>query len=118
MKFFLSVLFVLVGLTSCNQESEWIYLFDGETTNGWRGYNAEVMPPGWTATEGTLTFNTENRLESEYIGGRDIIYENEEFENFLNFMLNGNWEKEVIAAFCIMLKKDIMHLMKPLQNTN
>ena len=82
MKFFLSVLFVLVGLTSCNQESEWIYLFDGETTNGWRGYNAEVMPPGWTATECTLTFNTENRLESEYIGGRDIIYENEEFENF------------------------------------
>jgi hypothetical protein len=82
MKFFLSILFVLVGLTSCNQESEWIYLFDGETTNGWRGYNAEIMPPGWTATEGTLTFNTENRLESEYIGGRDIIYENEEFENF------------------------------------
>jgi len=36
----------------------------------------------------------------------------------LNFMLDGNWEKEVIAAFCIMLKKGVMHLMKPLQNTN
>ena len=67
---------------SCNNESEWIYLFDGETTDGWRGYNSEIMPPGWTAKDGMLMFDTELELEQNYKGGRDIIYGKEEFENF------------------------------------
>ena len=25
---------------------DWIYLFDGSSTEGWRGYNADVLPPG------------------------------------------------------------------------
>ena len=67
---------------SCSQKSEWIYLFDGKTTDGWRGYNSEVMPPGWIVKNGVLAFETKRRLESEYKGGRDIIYVKEEFENF------------------------------------
>ena len=73
------IFFVVV---SCEQNKEWIYLFDGETTDGWRGYNSEIMPPGWIVEDGVLTFETERRLEKEYKGGRDIIYVKEEFENF------------------------------------
>ena len=63
-------------------ESEWISLFDGETTKGWRAYNGKVLPPGWIAKDGVLTFDTELGLEQDYEGGKDIIFGDEEFENF------------------------------------
>jgi len=62
--------------------NDWITLFDGKTTDGWRGYNSETMPPGWVAKDGMLMFDTELELEQNYTGGRDIIYGNEEFEYF------------------------------------
>ncbi len=64
------------------EESEWIYLFDGKTTDGWRAYNGDALPPGWVARNGELTFDTELGLEQDYKGGKDIIYAKEEFENF------------------------------------
>ena len=49
--------FVLISIIiSCNDNSDWLYLFDGKTTNGWRGYNSEIMPPGWIVKKGVLTF--------------------------------------------------------------
>ena len=63
-------------------EAEWMDLFDGETTDGWRGYNADEMPPGWVVRDGVLLFDTEMELEQDYTGGRDIIYGEREFENF------------------------------------
>ena len=65
-------------------ESEWTYLFDGTTTAGWRGYNAETLPPGWGIEDGALTFDdAEARAtDAEYEGGKDIIYAAEQFENF------------------------------------
>tara|TARA_B100000780_G_scaffold74491_1_gene50087 strand:- start:2956 stop:3693 length:738 start_codon:yes stop_codon:yes gene_type:complete len=81
MKKLISII-VIFCFISCSQKAEWIYLFDGKTTDGWRGYNSEVMPPGWIAKNGVLTFETEKRLDSKYKGGRDIIYVKEEFENF------------------------------------
>ena len=64
------------------QEPEWQYLFDGTSIEGWRAYNGETMPPGWVIEDGTLTFDTEARLEADWQGGRDIIYAAEEFDNF------------------------------------
>lgn len=64
------------------QVSEWIYLFDGTSTKGWRAYNGDALPPGWIAKDGELTFDTELGLEQDYTGGKDIIYELEEFDNF------------------------------------
>lgn len=61
---------------------EWIQLFDGVTTEGWRAYNGDKMPPGWTVKDSVLTFDTELGLEQDYKGGEDIIYGDEEFENF------------------------------------
>ncbi len=65
-----------------SSESEWIYLFDGTSLDGWRGYNGDTMPPGWTIKDSTLTFVTELGLEQDYEGGKDIIYAAEEFDNF------------------------------------
>ena len=61
---------------------EWIYLFDGTTTEGWRAYNGEDLPPQWVIEDSTLTFDTEKRTEAERKGGKDIIYAAEEFDNF------------------------------------
>jgi hypothetical protein len=47
-------------------------LFDGTSTNGWRGYRMATMPEGWQAQGGTLMKERPTR---------DII-STEEFENF------------------------------------
>ncbi len=73
---------IVFGSQSSNFENEWISLFDGKTIDGWRGYNSEMMPPGWIAKDGMLMFDTELELEQNYIGGKDIIYGKQEFENF------------------------------------
>lgn len=91
------MLMLLAALMGCNnppaeatkeasqdQEAEWITLFDGSSLNGWRGYNAEVLPPGWTIEDGVMTFSTEMVLEQDYDykGSKDIIYGAREFDNF------------------------------------
>ena len=79
-----TLLFILILLTACNskKDSDWIYLFDGETTEGWRAYNGETIPDKWAAVDGNLTFDTELKLEEEWSGGGDIIYHKEQFEYF------------------------------------
>tara|TARA_Y200000002_G_scaffold136594_1_gene112590 strand:- start:4920 stop:5630 length:711 start_codon:yes stop_codon:yes gene_type:complete len=78
-KFFIIIIFI-----GCNssKDSDWIYMFDGKTTDGWRGYNNETMPKKWEVINGELTFNTELKLEKDWNGGNDIIYYKEQFENF------------------------------------
>ena len=63
-------------------EAEWIYLFDGTSLDGWRGYNMDSLPPGWAIQDGTLAFDTKLGMEQDYTGGVDIIYGAEEFDNF------------------------------------
>ena len=87
MKQLIAILLLAILLFSCKTGSEtqdhnWIYLFDGKTTNGWRAYNGDVLPPGWLAKDNVLTFDTELGLEQNYKGGKDIIYGLEEFDNF------------------------------------
>ena len=66
------------------KSNDWIQLFDGTSTEGWRAYNGDKLPPGWVIENNVLTFNTEQILEEdyEYKGSRDIIYGVEEFDNF------------------------------------
>lgn len=64
------------------ESNDWIYLFDGVSTDGWRAYNGDSLPPGWVAKDSMLTFDTELGMEQDYTGGQDIIYAREEFDNF------------------------------------
>ncbi|AEL25306.1 3-keto-disaccharide hydrolase [Cyclobacterium marinum] len=94
MKQIIYSLLALVALNACNsntktenstevqEKEDWIILFDGTTTEGWRAYNGDELPPGWIIKNGELTFDTELGLEQDYTGGKDIIYGAEEFENF------------------------------------
>lgn len=63
-------------------DNEWIYLFDGTSTKGWRAYNGDALPDQWMIKDGALTFSTESKTEAEHKGGKDIIYAAEEFDNF------------------------------------
>ena len=58
--------FLIGFLFSCEnskKSSEWTYLFDGETTNGWRAYNGKEIPKKWAAIDGNLTFDTQLKKE-------------------------------------------------------
>ncbi|ETN96578.1 3-keto-disaccharide hydrolase [Zhouia amylolytica] len=59
------------------QEDNWTYLFDGTSTDGWRGYNAETLPEGWVIEDGSL----KSLGKGGDIGG-DIVYGKEEFGEF------------------------------------
>ena len=42
-------------LTQAERDAGWRLLFDGTTTDGWRGYQMTTMPTGWQAKDGALT---------------------------------------------------------------
>lgn len=65
-------------LTAEQEAAGWRLLFDGETTNGWRGYRQETVPAGWQAVDGVLTRDGP---------GGDIIT----IEQFENFELVLDW---------------------------
>ena len=73
--------FLFIGCNT-NNNQDWIYLFDGKSTDGWRAYNGETIPEKWAVIDGNLTFNTELKLEEDWKGGGDIIYHKEQFESF------------------------------------
>lgn len=70
-------------LTPQEEEEGWILLFDGETTEGWRGYNKDSFPGAWTVEDGALKFNGDSSEE-----GGDILYD----EMFGDFHLKLEWK--------------------------
>ena len=65
-------------LTRSERSAGWRLLFDGRTTQGWRGFKQQTVPEGWTVVEGALT-----RVRD----GRDLITR----EQFRNFELSLEW---------------------------
>ena len=66
-------------LTPAEQRVGWRLLFDGKTTQGWRGYMQDSMPAGWQAVDGVL---------ARVAPAHDIIYK----EKFKNFELLVDWK--------------------------
>lgn len=67
-------------LTEHEKRHGWRLLWDGETTNGWRGANAETFPErGWVIEDGTLSVIESDGTESPF---GDIVTE-QEFSDFV-----------------------------------
>lgn len=63
-------------LTAQEKADGWILMFDGKTTNGWRGYGKPTFPDsGWVVEDGTLRCIGSGQGEAGGKGG-DIIYDN------------------------------------------
>lgn len=99
------ILSMFVTLFSCsdsgnynslsNQEEKdgWELLFDGETLNGWKGFNNESIPEGWGVKDGLL-YTTG---EGGDLGG-DIISEEmyEDFELYLEWAISDGGNSGVM----------------------
>lgn len=73
-------------LTEAEIEEGWKLLFDGESTEGWRGYNKDSFPEeGWGVEDGTLKLAGSGAGEAG--GAGDIIYD----EKFKDFELQLEW---------------------------
>jgi hypothetical protein len=67
-------------LTDAEKAAGWRLLFDGQTTNGWRGYRSQSMPPAWHVTQdGLLAKDT---------GTADIVTT----DQYANFDLQLDWK--------------------------
>jgi hypothetical protein len=69
------------SLTGDEKKAGWRLLFDGKTTEGWRGYKMEKMPPGWKVIDGALV-RTSGGAGGKGAGGGDDIITVEQFDNF------------------------------------
>jgi hypothetical protein len=74
-------------LTKAEADDGWVLLFDGKTTDNWRGYNKESFPEkGWVVENGTLKVMKSGKGEAG--GGGDIITKNK----YKNFEFSVEWK--------------------------
>lgn len=70
-------------LTDAEKAQGWELLFDGKSTNGWRGYNKKNFPAAWIVEEGTIRCVSElARGEAGKADGGDLVYSGRLFSNF------------------------------------
>jgi cytochrome c len=68
-------------LTAAEKKAGWRLLFDGKTTQGWRGYKMEKMPPGWKVIDGALV-RVAGGAGGKGAGGGDDVITVAQFDNF------------------------------------
>lgn len=74
-------------LTKKEKKEGWVLMFDGKTTDGWRGYNLTAFPEkGWVIEDGTLKVIGSSKGEAG--GGGDLLYD----KKFRNFELSLEWK--------------------------
>lgn len=75
-------------LTQAEIDEGWVLLFDGTTSEGWRGYKKDHFPNGWKIVDGSIHCIGSGRGEAGAKEGGDIIYDKE----FQNFTLSLEWK--------------------------
>jgi len=75
-------------LTEAEVTDGWKLLFDGTTSEGWRGYKKEHFPAAWEIADGTIHMLGSGRGEAGSADGGDILYD----EEFQNFTLKLEWK--------------------------
>lgn len=68
-------------LSGEEKQAGWKLLFDGRTTEGWRGYKMDRMPAGWKAEDGILA-RVAGGTGGKGAGGGDDIVSIDEYDNF------------------------------------
>jgi hypothetical protein len=65
------------GLTAAERRDGWRLLFDGRSTDAWRGYREQAMPAGWRVVDGTLTKSepTNDIVTREEFGDFDLRFD-------------------------------------------
>jgi len=66
----------------------WVALFDGTSTEGWRGVNKDTLPGAWVIDDGALHCTGSGMGEAGAENGGDILYE----KKFSNFHLKFEWK--------------------------
>ncbi len=77
-------------LTEAERAAGWRLLFDGETTNGWRGYNRDAFPDtGWAVIDGMLVVGATSTDPDVAVGGDIVTTESfTDFDLKFEFMLS------------------------------
>ena len=77
-------------LTEAERAAGWRLLFDGETTDGWRGYNRDAFPDtGWAVVDGALVVGATATDPDIPIGGDIVTTESfADFDLKFEFMLS------------------------------
>lgn len=70
-------------LTSSEAADGWKLLFDGQTTNGWRGFKMDAVPPTWTVADGCLV--------AQGSGGGETANDLITVEEYEDFDLHLDW---------------------------
>lgn len=70
-------------LTDQEKQEGFVLLFDGTSSEGWRGYKKDVFPDKWVIEDGTLHFNPEVKGS-----GGDIVYD----KKFSDCHLKIDWK--------------------------
>ena len=73
------ILFFLVTSIGFSQNTEWTYLFDGKTFDGWHQYNSDEIGSQWSINNGELIFtnNKETKIlkyNSAYFDFRKKVF--------------------------------------------
>lgn len=73
-------------LSDQEKNDGWILMFDGQTTDGWRGYGMDKFPSqGWSIEDGAIKCSNSGKGEAGF--GGDIIFD----KQFTNFDLKVDW---------------------------
>jgi len=88
------------SLTSKEKEDGWKLLFDGKTTEGWRGYQKESFPVAWNIDNDALHIQGSGRGEAGAKDGGDIVYDQE----FADFHLKLEWMVDSAANSGILYR--------------
>ena len=75
-------------LTEQEIEQGWKLLFDGESTNGWKGYRKDKPGTAWKVEDGTLHLDVSQKEGKAIIGGGDIIT----MDEYENYELSLDWK--------------------------
>lgn len=75
-------------LTEAEAADGWKLLFDGTSSEGWRGYGKETFPGAWEIVDGTLHMIGSGRGEAGAKDGGDILYD----QQFQNFHFKVEWK--------------------------